>query len=204
MKKAGCIFASLFILFNAMAQKPVATISKSWRNPETIIKVNQFNKILVVGFIKDPINRKMVEDDLVKLLKGKGLASYVMLASGSLETDLEGLEEKLRLENYDGALVLQLMNPDSEIKYMAGTGIYPAMYNDFFTYYEPAGDKFRDPGYLSRYGTFVVESNFYSINNRKLIWNALTNPFEAGNMDKIIPSIGKAITAELKKQGFLF
>ena len=204
MKKIGFIFASLFLILTAEAQKQKTTIAKSWRDPETMIKVGQFQKILVVAFVKNPANRKVVEDDIVKQLKSKGIPSYAVLGEGVSDLSDEALSEKIKNEGFDGAVVMQLIDPEKEMQYTPGTGTYPASYNSFYPYYGGASYKYKDPEYFSKHDLYVVETNIYSLKENKLIWSGITNSIDPKNIDKMVESIGKLITSEMKKQGFLF
>jgi len=204
MKRFKLIFAFIFLFATVDAQRTKTTIVKSWRDPATMIKVGQFNKILVVAFVKDPANRKIAEDDIVKQLKSKGIPSYQVLGEPGSELTEEGLAEKIKNEGFDGAVVMQLINPESELQYTPGTGTYPAYYNSFFPYYGGAATKFRDPDYLAKHNVYIIETNFYSFNNNKLLWSGITNSVDPNSIEKMIASIGKVITEEMKKQGFLF
>jgi hypothetical protein len=204
MKKIGFLIIAIISLLAADAQKQKTSIVKSWRDPETMIKVGQFNRILVVAFVKDPANRKAAEDDIVKQLKSKGVPSYQIFGEGVSDMDDEALAEKIKNERFDGAVVMQLINPDKEMQYTPGTGTYPATYNSFYPYYGGAAKKFSDPEYLAKHDIYTIETNFYSFKDNKLVWSGITNSVDPKDIDKMIASIGKVITEEMKKQGFLF
>jgi hypothetical protein len=204
MKKFGFLIVSLIIMIVAEGQKNKTSIVKSWRDPETMIKVGQFNKILVVAFVKNPANRKVVEDDIVKQLKSKGVPSYAVFGEGISDLNEEELAEKIKNEGFDGAIVMQLLNPEKEMQYTPGTGTYPASYNSFYPYYGGSAKKFHDPEYFEKHDVYIIETNFYSLTNNKLVWSGITDSVDPKSIDKLISSIGKLITTEMKKQGFLF
>ncbi len=187
-----------------LAQKNKTTIVKSWRDPETQVKMGQFNKILVVAFVKNPANRKIAEDDIIKLLKSKGIASYQLLGEGPSTLTEEELVEKIKTEEFDGAVVMRLINPEKEMDYVPGTGTYPAYYNSFYPYYGGSAKNFHDADYMSKHNLYAVETNIYSLKESKLIWSGITTSTDPKDVDKMIASIGKLITGEMKKQGFLY
>ncbi|MCU0388617.1 MAG: hypothetical protein MUE71_08435 [Chitinophagaceae bacterium] len=204
MKKLLLLSISILAMFSLEAQKQKTSIAKSWRDPETMIKVGQFQKILVVAFVKNQENRKIVEDDIAKQIKSKAIPSYSFLGENEASISEEELAEKIKDHGFDGAVVMQLLNPDKEIPYNPGTGTYPASYQSFLPHFGTSSAKYRDPEYLAKHDLYVVETNFYSLKTNKLIWNAITTSVDPKSIDKMIESIGKVITTEMKKQGFLY
>jgi hypothetical protein len=87
---------------------------------------------------------------------------------------------------------------------MPGTGTYPSWYKDFYPYFDGASGSYHDESYTSSRTSYAVETNMYSLKENKLIWNGITNTVEPKNLDKMVEAIGKVITKEMKKQGFLY
>lgn len=202
MKQILLLLTAMLILSGLFAQK--TSISKSWRDPETQVKMGQFGKILVVAFVKNPANRKIVEDDIIKILKSKAMASYQLLGEGKSTLTDEELAEKIKNGGFDAAIVMRLIDPEKEIEYTPGTGTYPASYESFYPYYDGSAMVFNDPEYMSKHDVYAVESNFYSLKTNKLIWSSITTSIDPKNVDKMVASIGKLISSEMKKQGFLY
>jgi hypothetical protein len=197
------IFAfSILCLLETQAQS--TTLSSSWRDPETLVKMGQFNKVLVVALVKNKATRRIVEDDIIKILKSKGIASYQYLGEESNSMSTEELSEKIKTDEFDGAIVMRLIDPSKDLSHMPGTGIYPAYYKDFYPYYKGAASSYHDENYTSSRTSYAVETNMYSLKENKLIWNGITNTVDPKNLDKMVEAIGKVITKEMKKQGFLY
>ncbi len=201
MKPFLFLFSILWML-DTHAQS--TTLSSSWRDPATMVKMGQFNKVLVVAFVKDSASRRIVEDDLVKLLKSKGIASYQYLGEGPTSLSTEELGEKIKTDEFDGAIVMRLIDPAKDLSHMPGTGMYPFYYKDFYPFYDEASGKYQDENYSKSKNSYAVETNMYSFKENKLIWNGITNTVEPKNLDKMVEAIGKVITKEMKKQGFLY
>ena len=204
MKKVLSVFFVLLIFSNLFAQKNKTVLASSWRDPETQVKMGQFSKILVVAFVKNQANRKIAEDDIIKLLKSKGVASYQYLGDVQSSLSQGELAEKIRKDEFDGAIVMRLMNPDKELNYTPGTGTYPAEYNSFLPFFEGSSSRFNDPEYMSKHDVYAIETNLYSLKQNKLIWNGTTNSVDPKSVEKMIESIGKVLIGEMKKQGFLY
>jgi hypothetical protein len=202
MKTPFFLFFLSMFLFSAYGQK--TTIEKSWRDPGTLVKMGQFNKILVVALVRNEENRKRVEDDIIKQLKSKAVASYTLRERYPDGLTEQAVAELVKKEGFDGAIIMQLMNPTSEIAYSPGTGTYPANYKTFYPYYEGANNKYADPAYFDKNEVYVIETNIYSLKENKLIWNGITNTVDPKTIEKAISSLSRTITNEMKRQGFLY
>jgi hypothetical protein len=196
----GCFFIASF----SFGCKSGTTIGKSWRDPSTQIRVGHFNKILVVAFVKDSINRKKVEDEMVKSLGTRAVASYQYLGNSETSFTVDGLSNRLKADGIEGAVVMQLVNPERELGYTPGSGNYPAQYNSFYNHYEGAGNTYRGREYYKNLNTYAVETNVYSLADNKLIWSGITSSYKPKDINRLVSTIGKVVISEMKKQGFLF
>jgi hypothetical protein len=190
--------------FSQILSQNKTQITKSWRDPETQVKIGQFKKILVVAFVKDQANRSVVENDIAKILKGKAVPSYQYLGEDKVTLTEEELSAKIADDGFDGAIVMQLFDPNKQLGYIPGTGTYPAQYKSFTPHYSGVSQKYYDEDYLKNHSMYAVETNIYSLKDNKLIWNGITTSTDPKNLDKMVASIGKVIIDEMKKQGFLY
>lgn len=182
---------------------PATTLKSSWRDPDTQVKMGQFTKVLVVAFVKNETTRRTVEDDIIKILKSKGIASYQYLGNSAGMT-AEDLAKKISEDEFDGAVVMRLIDKEKETGYVPGTGTYPSYYGGFSPYYGNAYSGFNDPGYYKDNKVYAVETNLYSLKESKLIWSGVTSTVNPADLTKMIGQIGKVVTEEMKKQGFLY
>ena len=58
-------------------------------------------------------------------------------------------------------------------------------------------------GYYSQDKTFMVETNFYSIGDGKLLWSGTTSSLNPTTLEKTMDQIISANKYELQKKGFL-
>ncbi len=47
-------------------------IVNSWRDPETMVSFGKLNKVLITAFLKDEASRRVAEDRMAELFKGRG------------------------------------------------------------------------------------------------------------------------------------
>ncbi|HSK12476.1 MAG TPA: hypothetical protein VK907_04625, partial [Phnomibacter sp.] len=183
---------------------PSTTLSKSWRDPATTITMGQFSKILIAAFVKDETSRRIIEDDVVKMIKGKAVASYQVLGSARADMSEEELAAKVQGEGFDAAVVMRMLDMEKEMEYVPGTGAYPAYYRGFYGFYRGVYSGFYNPGYYQENKIYSVETNIYSLKENKLIWSGVTETVNPTKLDKMVSEIGKVIFDEMKKQGFLY
>src|SRR5258707_13201138 len=91
-----------------------AHIEKSWRDPEVTVDMSKLNKVLVVALLKNETNRHATEDQLVSMLKGKGVASYNYLTKDIREEKEDAIKQKVKDEGFDGAVIMRLADVDKD------------------------------------------------------------------------------------------
>ncbi|MEO5636708.1 MAG: hypothetical protein ABIR15_06265 [Chitinophagaceae bacterium] len=181
-----------------------AHIEKSWRDPEVTVDMSKLNKLLVVALLKNETNRHATEDQLVAMLKGKGVASYNYLTSDLKEEKEETIRQKLKAEGFDGVVIMRLADVDKDVKYVPGNySTFPQYYGRFWRYYWNTGSNFYQPGYYETTKTFTVETNVYSLTRDKLVWSGLTNSVNPQNAEKLMHATAKEVYTKMRKEGFV-
>jgi hypothetical protein len=171
---------------------PSTQITRSWTDPAwSAGDTALFKKVLVVAPLKDESSRRIVEDKLVaNMKKVVGVASYSYLQT--TDTDQEKLEEKLIKDGFDAIILMRLTDVDKSVSYTPGTA-----YGGWYGY------RYATPGYYSEDKTFYVETNFYALRQKKLIWSATTSSFNPTQFDATLNEIITAIKNELVKKGLI-
>lgn len=200
MKKILVAISSLLLL---QACGPSTKITKSWRDPTSTINPQTFSKVVVSAFIKDESGRRTVEDELVKRLNGKATASYTMdFKSLDTSNGSRAIEEKLKSEGFDGALVMRLVDVEKELNYVPGS-TYPTYYGRYGGYYGYAYGAYGSPGYYQEDKVYTIETNIYSLKTDKLMWSGTTATTNPSNLNKTINEIADVIVEKMVSEGFL-
>ncbi|MFZ2172047.1 MAG: hypothetical protein WAW61_20700, partial [Methylococcaceae bacterium] len=98
MKKIIFAFLALSLLVSCTSTEIVS----SWKDPATTISGNEIDKILFIALVKNESYRRVVEDKLVALSKGKGVASYTFVTGDNLtKTDKEAITQRLKADGID-------------------------------------------------------------------------------------------------------
>jgi hypothetical protein len=186
------IFLPMSLIMLMMACGPTTQITKTWTDPSWKPGTElPFKKVLVVCSLKDESSRRIAEDKLVaNMKKVTAIPSYSYIQS--TDTDQGKLEERLRKDGFDGLVLMRLTNVDKSISYMPGTS-----YGGWYGY------RHYDPGYYSEDQTFMVETNFYSLEKKKLMWSGSTSTLNPTSLDQSLNEIIAAIRNHLTQQGLI-
>ena len=144
-----------------------------------------------------------MEDELVKRLNGKATASYTMdFKSLDTSNGSRAIEEKLKSEGFDGALVMRLVDVEKELNYVPGS-TYPTYYGRYGGYYGYAYGAYGSPGYYQEDKVYTIETNIYSLKTDKLMWSGTTATTNPSNLNKTINEIADVIVEKMVSEGFL-
>jgi hypothetical protein len=181
-------------------------LEKSWVDPSFNAGMKPFTKILVIAPLRDVNSQRIAEDKIVMALKKGvvGVQSYSYLQPSDTAVTL--VESKLKQDGFDGIILMHLTTVEKSTSYNPGTS-YGYPYGGYYGYrgygyggYYGGG---YSPGYYSEDKTFMVETNFYSINDRKLLWSGTTSTLNPTSLDKTLDQIIYAIKYELQKKGLI-
>ncbi len=192
----------LLVLSSLIACSPSTQIVKSWREPGAVVSASGSKKVLVIGLVRDEGSRRIVEDNLVKRLNGKGIASYNVLSEEIVKAGNEDvLTLKLTEGEFTHILILRLADIEKETNYVPGTTT--GYYGGYGRYYGYGARMYSSPGYYTTDKNYFVETAVYSINPNKLLWTGTTETVNPSKMDQMINDIAQAVTDQMAKDGFL-
>ena len=204
MKKI--IFA--FIAISFLVSCTSTEIVSSWKDPATTISANQIDKILFIALVKNETYRRVVEDKLVALSKGKGVASYTFVTGSNLsKTDKEAITQRLKADGVDLIVIMRLVDVKDETRYvpgstMSGYGGMPG-YGGYWGGYGYAAPIYYTPGYYTTDKKYLVETNVYSVDQDKLVWSGTTSSMNPSKIDTTTAEIADAVIEKMKDEGFL-
>ena len=187
----------IFLVTVLAACGPSTKISKSWMDPSvTPATWKPFQKVLVLGLVKDDATRRIVEDKLAAQFPGRAVESYKYLsAADTVDADVEA---KLIKDGFDGLVYMRLANVEQSTSYVPGT-----TYGGFYGYRGYGYGMYGSPGYYQEDKTYNVETNIYSLQPPKLLWSGTTASVNPGKLDKTVDEIIMAVKDEFTKKGLI-
>ena len=156
-------------------------------------------------------NRKVAEDQLVSLIKkGAAIPSYTYVTPA--DTSQKELAEKLIKDGFDGAITMRVkavVQTKTKTTYNPGTSYdswysYGGAYGYSHTYVVGSASKTESPNVdVNSAKDYIIETNIYSLETKKLLWSGSTASLGAKKVDSAMNGIFNTIRKELLKKGFL-
>jgi hypothetical protein len=166
--------STVVLLFGIAVLTSCATtqLTSVWKDPAF---QSRPEKIMVIGMAKNPLNRRLFEDEFVQQLKAHGtdaIASYTVLSDKQQE-DQDVIAAKLKDVGADSVLITRLVSKKTVRVFMPGSAYYPPPYYGTWPDYYGYGYRYLySPSYIAEDEYAVIESNLYQTGNDKLIWAA--------------------------------
>jgi hypothetical protein len=100
-------------------------IVDSWRDPNVTVDTADVHRFVIAALLKNETVRRKVGDDITTLFPGKAVPSYQEFGDSLKEPD-NVLNERLKKDNFDGIVVMRLVNVNNLTRYVPGS--YPPYY----------------------------------------------------------------------------
>jgi len=195
-----------------VACTPTTQLRKSWSDPSLAKNpAKPFNKVFVMVNARTAENRKVAEDQLVSLIKkGTAVPSYTYVTPA--DTSQKELVEKLIKDGFDGAITMRVkavVQTKTKTNYTPGTSYdswyaYGNAYSYSHTYVIGSASRTETPNVdVSAAKDYIIETNIYSLESKKLLWTGSTASLSAKKVDSAMNGIFNTIRQELLKKGFL-
>jgi hypothetical protein len=166
-------------------------IKSVWKDPSYLARPQ---KVVVIAVLKEPIYRRIVEEEFVLQFKLHGvdaIASYTSLPDKQQE-DQAVIEKVVKQTGADSVLVTRMVSKRSvRVYYPAEVTYRPHYYRRWPEYYRYGYDAFTRPGYSTKYDYALMETNLYDVSMDHLVWAATTET-GANNLNQALikPYIG--------------
>lgn len=152
-------------------------------------------KMMIIGELKQPGNRRIFEDEMVKQLKAVGADAVVSYAAipEQAGADRDTIAAKMKELGADAVLISRAMDKKTVTTYVPGdvrTG-YPEYGGGWHGYYAYS------PGYTVQDQFAVVQTNLYDLKTDRLIWTAASETWIAEDNESLIRSFIKVIIERL-------
>ncbi len=169
LRNPFALFIPLAMLLSACATTQVTSV---WKDPSYQTRPA---KIMVVGMAKNPINRRLFEDEFVRQLKARGtdaIASYSVV-NDKQQGDEAVIAKKVAELGADSVLITRLVSKKIVQSYVPATPYFPPPYYGSWPDYYGQGYRYMyTPGYIAEDEYAVIETNLYEAKTDKLIWAA--------------------------------
>jgi len=166
------------MLLTACATTQLNTV---WKDPNYQTRPA---RIMVIGVARNPIDRRLFEDEFVAQLKARGteaIASYTVLPDRQ-QDDHVVIAAKVKELGADTILITRLVSKKIVQTYVPGTAYYPPPYYGSWPDYYGYGYRYMyTPGYIAEDEYAVIETNLYEARSDKLVWAATSETGISGS-----------------------
>lgn len=196
---------TLILLFGLLMLTACATtqLTSVWKDPAF---QSRPNKIMVIGMAKNPLNRRLFEDEFVQQLKMHGtdaIASYTVVPDKQQE-DQDVIAAKLKELDADSLLITRLISKKTVRTFMPGAAYYPPPnYGTWPDYYGYGYRYMYSPSYIAEDEYAVIETNLYQTGNDQLIWAASSETLMIDTNQNMIKSYIDIMVNSLAGSGLL-
>jgi hypothetical protein len=196
-----CAIASIFVV-TACASTKVLHVWKddAYRGP-------LFSKVLVLGLIMEPAYRRILEDQMVRVLERAKVEAH---ASYHLFPDTDRIEQsaavaEIRSRGIEAVVVTRLIDTRTEKVYTPATTEirgYPAPHagRGWYGHYGSSYRVMHTPGYTTEYSISTVETLIYAVTSEEPVWSAITETVET-SVDAAIESYVRVLGSPLRTSG---
>lgn len=164
-----------YLVVAAMLLTACATtqLDSVWKDPSYQTRPA---KIMVIGVAKNPLNKRVFEDEFVAQLKAHGteaIASYAVLPDRQ-QDDQVAIAAKVKEIGADAILITRLVSKKLVRTYIQPSPYYypPPYYGSWPDYYGYGYRYMYTPGYIVEDEYAIIETNLYEARSDKLIWAA--------------------------------
>ena len=190
----GCrryFFVLLVLLVSQLAGCSSTQIKSVWKDHSYIGKPQ---RVMVVSVSREPIYRRIFEDEFVLQLKARGtdaIASYVFLPDKN-QDDQAVISKVMAQWDADTVLITRLVSKRSIRTYYPSQVTHrPLHYRKWPEFYRLGYEALGTPVYSTQYDYALMETNLYDALNDNLLWAATTETgVENLNQALIKPYIG--------------
>jgi hypothetical protein len=199
------LFVTAVLFFIASCSTKGTNIVSSWTNGNYQSKT--YNKILVLGVSENNSNRAEVESAIVKRLFKKDIPAVASLSLFPPQLqDAPVSEERMvgaiKSNNIDAVLVLSLLNKKEEERAVPSTTyttapMYPYYHTPYYGYYSTTHRTVHKPGHTVKTKKFYLESNFYSVKSKELVWTAQSESIDPENISNFAVQYSKTIISAM-------
>jgi uncharacterized protein YbjQ (UPF0145 family) len=203
-----CVFVAMLIAACATTE-----LTAVWKDPSY---QKRPAKIMVIGVSRNPVNRRIFEDEFVAQLKARGtgaIASYTVLPDSKQANREDIIAAKVKEMGADAILITRLVSKKIVQTYVPGTAYAvpsypyhyrpPPAYSTWPNYYGYGYRYMYTPGYIAEDEYAVIESNLYEAKSDKLVW-AASSETGINNFDKsIIDNYIKIMVENMESLGLV-
>lgn len=207
-------FKYLFVLLFALtlsACVPSQKIVNSWIAPDPGTNA-PYKSIFIMALTQVQGNSFDVEDRMAGVIASRGQKAVVSTAvfppsfTNSETFTREQMAEAIKRTGCDAVFVIAVLDVESVESYQPGRAYYPmsyGMYGSYYGYYSHYSPMVYSPGYYTTDKTFYIETNFYDLEQDRLLWSIQSEAYNPTSIESWFEKYSYDLLNELKAEGLI-
>ena len=203
---ASLLAAALAVLVAVVLGGCASTsgLTNMWRDPE--YSGPPLRHILVVGMIRNPANRRILEDAFVHQLSKNGVdavPSYQHFPNDPPDTDQ--VYDAVDKGGYDGVLLTRRLPSQTSTSYVPGyLTTQPVTRLGWRGYYRTTWVDVMHPGYVEQDVTARREVELWTVGDGgRMIWTGIGETVNPSSSTEVTHDVTHNVVPELARQGFI-
>ena len=162
-----------------------------------------YNKILILGISEKISSRAEVESAIVKRLSKENIPAVASLSLFPPQLQAKPVSEErmigaVKSNNIDAVLIISLLDKKEEEQVVPSTSYttepaHPYYYAPYYGYYSMAHRTVHTPERTIKTEKFYLESNFFSVKSKELVWTAQSESIDPKNISEFAVQYSKTI-----------
>ncbi len=198
------LFITAVLFFITSCSTKGTTIVASWTNENYQNKT--YKKILILGVSEKNSSRAEVESAIVKRLFKKKIPSVASLSLFPPQLQNAPVSEErmisaIKSNNIDAVLIVSLLDIKEEQRHVSSRTymepMYPYYHTPYYGYYSTAHTTVHRPGYTVKTEKVYLESNFYSVKSKELVWTAQSESIDPENISDFAVQYSETIISAM-------
>jgi hypothetical protein len=189
-KMTRFLFITAVLCFITSCSNKGTNVVSSWSDENQQSKT--YNKILILGISEKISSRAAVESAIVKRLFEEDIPAVASLSLFPPQLQEKPVtEEKMinavKSNNIDAVLIISLLDKKEEEQVVPSTSyttgpMHPYYHAPYYGYYSMAHRTVHTPERTIKTEKFYLESNFFSVKSKELVWTAQSESIDPENI----------------------
>ncbi len=190
---------------------PTQKITNSWIAPDPRANA-PYKSVFIMALTQVQGNSFSVEDRMAGLIASRGGKAVVSSAvfppsfSNSENFTREDMAAAIKRTGCDAVFVIAVLDVHSVESYQPGRAYYPmsyGMYGSYYGYYHHYSPMVYSPGYYTTDKTYYIETNFYDLEEDRLLWSIQSEAYNPTSIDSWFDQYSRDLLNELKAEGLI-
>ncbi len=207
-KSFATVIIRLSIIFALLAISACSSTKLVSRWHDIEYSGPKLKNVLVIGIMKNDIQRRYFEDELVKIIRdngGQAVTSYTLIPDLASIDDKAEMTAIVKETGVDSVVITSLKSIDKEQRTVPARVDYiPTMGGGgYYGYYRSSYQAVYQPAYTTTDTIVRMETRVYATSTATMVWAGMTESMNPGSTDSVISETADVIRSDMQENGLI-